>query len=303
MKIIDMHMHCRPSDEAPDSGALLEQMRDAGVWGGAIFSTAPRDPDFASGPDVFARTRDVLSRTEGRRDRLFPFLFINPNEPDALEGARAAVREGIAGFKMICASYRVSDKNSMELLGLIADSGKPVVFHTGILWDGRASSENNRPLNWEAMLEIPRLRFALAHCSWPWTDECVALYGKILNSYVRDPDISCEMFFDLTPGTPEIYRRGLLEKLFLTGYDVPHNIMFGSDCSAPGYNSAWTARWLRVDGKIMDELGVPDKVRQLIYHDNFMRFIGEYPKDFSHISPVPDSLNQWSLEREREYRA
>lgn len=28
------------------------------------------------------------------------------------------------------------------------------------------------------------------------------------------------MFLDLTPGTPEIYRRDLLTKLFTIGYDV-----------------------------------------------------------------------------------
>ena len=64
----------------------------------------------------------------------------------------------------------------------IAKLNVPVIFHTGILWDGRVSSNYNRPLHWESLLPITNLRFSMGHCSWPWVDECIALYGKFLKS-------------------------------------------------------------------------------------------------------------------------
>lgn len=79
---------------------------------------------------------------------------------------------------------------------------------------------------------------------WTEGNECIALYGSILNAYVQRPECSAEMFFDRTPGTPPIYRRDLLYKLFHVGYDVPHNILFGTACSTGDYNSAWAREWL-----------------------------------------------------------
>ena len=78
------------------------------------------------------------------------------------------------------------------------------------------------------------LRFALAHVSWPWVDECLAVYGKFLNALTRRRELSVEMFIDTTPGTPRIYRQEVLTKLMTIGYDVEHNILFGTDCVARG---------------------------------------------------------------------
>ncbi len=74
----------------------------------------------------------------------------------------------------------------------------------------------------------------MGHCSWPWYDECIALYGKFLNALEKDG--APEMFFDLTPGTPVIYRRDLLTKLFTVGYDVPDNIS-EDDCNSWNVNT------------------------------------------------------------------
>lgn len=295
MRKYDMHIHTRP-DVAPDPQALIAELDAAGIWGGALFSPAPGSRPFEGLPLIRQRAETALRWSAPYPDRLYPFLFIHPHEPDAIAGAREAAQMGIAGFKLICTDYSVNDPECITLLETIAALNRPVVFHTGILWDGRVSSEASRPLHFEAMLDIPRLRFALAHCSWPWIDECIALYGKVLNSYVRDPDVSSEMFFDITPGTPVIYREELLRKLFTVGYDVPHNILFGTDCSAPGYNSEWSLKWQRIDGGVFDTLGVPQRIRSWIYEDNFLRFLGKTQKDFTHISPVPDGLESWSLD-------
>lgn len=180
----------------------------------------------------------------------------------------------------------------IEVLKYISKVGKPVFFHSGILWDGQNSSKYNRPANWEALINIKGLRFSMGHCSWPWTDECIAVYGKFLNA--ASIGNKAEMFLDITPGTPEIYRRDLFAKLFTIGYDVGNNIFFGTDCNAESYNSRWFLKWCEIDKNLLDELGVSKKIRENLYYNNIMRFLGKYPsKEKAHI-PVPDNANFWS---------
>jgi predicted TIM-barrel fold metal-dependent hydrolase len=123
-------------------------------------------------------------------------------------------------------------------------------------------------------LEVEGLRFCLAHISWPWCDELVAVYGKFLNAYTSRPDLTVEMFVDITPGTPPIYRRDALAKLFCSGYDVEHNVLFGSDCDANDYNVAWVQEWMERDQGIFRELGLAQESIDGVYGVNLKRFLG-----------------------------
>lgn len=282
MQIWDMHIH--NFGGKPDPAALLEKMEKAGVFGGCVFSDWPQNGDFDT------RLEAVLKWTEGYPDRLFPIMWIHPYEPDVFENIHKAVKRGICGFKMICTDYDVYEETPMALLKEIAALGKPVFFHSGILWDGEVSSNHNRPLNWEALLKIKGLRFSMGHCSWPWIDECIAMYGKFLNAGGEN---NAEMFFDITPGTPEIYRRELLTKLFTVGYDVGDNILFGTDASADSYRKEWCTKWLRIDGAIMDDLGVSREYRQKLYRDNLLRFLGKTGESHRPVGPACDDDKQW----------
>lgn len=292
MKRFDMHIHC--GDQPIDPEKLLAQMDACGIYGGVLFSHYPvgYQPDGWSAQD---RIEQVLNLCKNHPDRLFPVLWIHPKEPNVLAVVEEAAAKGILGFKMICNNFYVSD--CLELIQKIRDLNKPIIFHSGILWDGGDSSKYNRPLNWECLVDMKGLRFSLGHCSWPWIDECIALYGKFLNAYANG--MGAEMFFDATPGTPEIYRKELLTKLYTVGYDVEDNVMFGTDCTASDYNHAWAGKWLKVDGAILQELGANDELYQKLYHDNVLRFLGLKPRDFVHTSPVCDGDTAWKIGKER----
>lgn len=294
MKIFDMHIHAKNTNSSPES--LLSSLETAGIYGGCVFSSPPREQnmeeEYNGVLDFDARVAEVLSWCEGYEERLFPVLWVHPAENNILENVERAAKAGIAAFKLICNDYYIYEEKPMALLRKIASLGKPVIFHSGILWDGRVSSAYNRPMNFEALLSIENIRFSMGHCSWPWIDECVALYGKLLQAKTLGG--SAEMFFDLTPGTPKLYREELFEKLYTLGYNVGDNVMIGFDCYADEYNSAWPKDWLKFDGAIMDTLGVSLENREKLYHKNLLRFLGKTADAVQIEPPAMDDSRPWS---------
>lgn len=296
MQIFDGHIHALHTRPEPER--LLAQMAQVGISGGCVFSNAPRIPGdmegtlFGEGTDFETRMEELRGWTEGYEDRLFPILWVHPDEENVMEKLDMAVQAGVCGFKMICNNFYVYEEKCMRLLRRMAQLGKPVIFHSGILWDGGVSSKYNRPLYWEALRDIPGLRFSLAHCSWPWIDECVALYGKFLNAHIRGN--SAEMFFDITPGTPRIYRQELLTKLYTIGYDVGGNILYGTDSYTYNYPQGWVSSWLETDEEILLELGISKENQQRLYHDNLMRFLGKTGQAQVHMVPKQDEIQDWS---------
>ena len=141
-------------------------------------------------------------------------------------------------------------------------------------------------------MDIEGIRFSMGHCSWPWIDECIALYGKFLNA--RAVGRSAEMFFDLTPGTPKIYREELFGKLYTIGYNVGDNVMFGLDSSVHQWSAAWAADWLKTDGIIMDELGISLENREKLYEKNLLRFLGKTKTTVEIESPATDGAHTFS---------
>ena len=294
MKIFDSHIHARMTEINPSD--ILEKMNKAGVYGGCIFSNKPNNPQDPVYRTVYSfeeRMNEVLSWTKDYEDRLFPVIWIHPDEENIIENLHIAKENGICAFKMCCNDYYVYEEKAMRVLREIAKLDMPVFFHSGILWgEGAASSKYNKPLNWEPLLAIEGLRFSMGHCSWPWIDECIAMYGEFLNALINKN--TAEMFFDITPGTPKIYREELLTKLYTIGYDVGNNIFFGTDANAFNYNYSWTADWLETDRKIMDKLGVSAENRQKLYYDNLLRFLGKTEVKIKHISPECDDSHSWT---------
>ncbi|MBQ8696781.1 MAG: amidohydrolase family protein [Clostridia bacterium] len=289
MKKFDMHTHLAYAEGDAD---IIERLDAAGLYGACVISAPPVEHKSHNGVPFEERLAGILDYVSRAGDRLYPILWVHPDEENVLRNVEIAAERGIAGFKMICNSYYVYEEKSMALLRKIASLNKPVLFHTGILWDGRFSSDYNRPLNFEALIDIEGLRFSMGHCSWPWIDECIALYGKFLNA--RLGRNTAEMYLDITPGTPEIYREELLTKLFTIGYDVGGHLLFGTDCFVENYNSDWAKKWLDTDRRIMDKLGVSKACREGLYHNNLMNFLGISKSESEIKAPNFDNANAWS---------
>lgn len=265
--VLDGHIHIHGSQPGSQKD-LLARMRKAGVDGGILIS-----PHRGESGDYRRRLDRMFNLTRGH-PLLFPFFWIDPMEKTAFKQVDEAIRMGVKGFKVICAGYNPYDERPMEVFRKIASRGKPLQFHSGILWDGTPSSNNNRPANWECMLAIPGVRFSLAHISWPWCDEHVAVFGKLQAAGNRGKVRSCEMFIDTTPGTPPIYRLDALTKVFKTGYQVSERVFFGVDSHAPAYGFQYARDWLARDRKILAKLKVDAQTRKNYFSENLKRFVG-----------------------------
>ena len=275
--VIDGHVHIRKGDVKPIE--LLGKLRESNVSGAVLISLNPSE----GSPDY--RMANMMEWTEGHKG-LVPFFWIDPMEPNAMEQVMTAIGQGAKGFKIICDSFYPGDDKCISVCKTIAEADKPILFHSGILWDGKPSSEYCRPVHFESLLKIDGLRFSLAHIGWPWVDEMIAVYGKFLNFRTMNPENKTEMFIDMTPGTPMNFRKGALENLIGTGYDIWDNMIFGSDCNANDYNEEWVESWITTDNDIFSGLGIDLEPREKVFGGNVRRFIENgQGKTFKNQSP------------------
>jgi predicted TIM-barrel fold metal-dependent hydrolase len=197
-------------------------------------------------------------------------------------------------LKVICSRHAPSA--GLPVYQEAAKYDLPVLFHAGILWDGLESGKYNRPCEFECLQEVYGLRFALAHIAWPWTDECVALFGKLQNgcrSYGRKLDF----YIDDSPGTPDIFRRQVFRNFAFIGYDLTDKLIFGVDSNVHNYNWEWGKYMLDFDREMFADLNEefktfngylavesfkdggerPDLNRlfENSIHKNLLRFLGE----------------------------
>ncbi len=270
--ILDGHIHI--FEKTDNHEACMQRLELAGVDGGIILSLPPDSfQKLAPTGTASERLEDLFSWCEAGNN-LFPFFWIDPVEANAVAQVNMAVERGVVGFKVICDRYYPGDRRALPVFRKIAEHQRPILFHSGILWDGKPSSIYNRPAGFEALLEIKGLRFALAHIGWPWCDELIAVYGKFLSAARLEPDSAVEMFIDLTPGTPPLYRRDALTKLLTVGYDITRNMIFGTDCSTNDYNVEKAGEWIARDTAIYQDLAITDDVVTQIFSGNLKRFLG-----------------------------
>lgn len=275
MKRIDCHLHIRTQEGQDSPAALLEKLHRGGFDGAIVLSDHPAS--FQDEPGEPLRENgerlDLLLALTSASPDLYPFYWIDPTEPDALAQVDTAVSRGAAGFKVIPNHFFVGEEGPMAVWRHIAAKGKPILFHSGILWDWSVSASFTRPLNFEPLLFIPGLRFAMAHVAWPWCDEMTALYGKWNFLHQTLGDGAAELFVDLTPGTPPSYREEVLTKLFGTGYD-PFHIMSGLDHYTNDYSSGRALEWTKWDMAIYQKLDLSREITDSIYGGAALRFVG-----------------------------
>ena len=138
MKIMDSHTHL---GFAKTEKTIKEYIGNIEIAGACVFSPPPLEYDPQIGKDFYTRLKEVINFTAEYKDILFPIVWIHPYEEDIFKKIDICAEKDIAGFKIICSNFHVGEEQVIEVLKHISNIGKPVFFHSGILWDGQNSSK------------------------------------------------------------------------------------------------------------------------------------------------------------------
>ena len=209
------------------------------------------------------QNEEVAQLAADNADILIPFASIDPAKGRlGAREARRLVRDfGIKGFKFhpTMQGFYPNDRMAYPLYEAIAEEGAITLFHTGQTGVGSGMKGGNgmrlkysNPMYLDDVaVDFPDMPIVLAHPSFPWQDEALAVAQHKPNVYIDLSGWSPKYF-------PEIlvrYANTLLKKKMLFGSDWP--------MIAP-------EKWLDA----FDKAAFKDEVRPLILKENAMRLLG-----------------------------
>lgn len=278
---LDMHVHAEVSNAGQDS--MTPQRRAAAnAYFGADRHGLPTlaqiadyyreramacvvftvDAEAATGvPPV---PNDEIARAAAANpDVLIPFASIDPARGRAgVQEAHRLVRQaGVRGFKLHpnVQEFFPNDRVAYPLYEACQELGVPVVLHTGLTGVGgglpggggvRLKYSNPMAVD-DVAVDFPELTIILAHPSFPWQDEALAIATHKANVYI-----------DLSGWSPKYFPEQLVQ---YANTLLKDKVLFGSD-----YPLLTPDRWLADFAK----LPIKPEVRPKILKENALRLLG-----------------------------
>ena len=254
MRIVDCHVHIQGD---VDAAALLGHLDANDVDRIIVLSECERVS--------IQKTRANLLRAKAlfdtAPDRLTGLAWVNPTLPGAAVLAAEALTDmGFAGIKLIPDHWYAHEQRLEPFWEKLHELKASVLCHTGILYGFDDGSRFCRPLWLEKLLHYPNIRFAMAHISWPWCEECLAVMGR-MRAAVRYQSEGWQSYVDLTRGTPPHIRKQALANA--VAFCGPEHLMFGTDSTIPG-GLGKQPEHMEIDLAIFDELGLDDAQKERI---------------------------------------
>ncbi|MGH6924868.1 MAG: amidohydrolase family protein [Propylenella sp.] len=206
---------------------------------------------------------DVARIAAENGDIMIPFASIDPakGKAGAREARRLIADFGIRGFKFhpTMQAFYPDDRNAYPLYEAIAEAGAIALFHTGQTGVGAGMRggmgmklKYSNPIHLDDVAaDFPEMRIVLAHPSFPWQEEALAVA-------IHKPNV----YIDLSGWSPKYFPPVLIQ---YANTLLRQKMLFGSD---------WPAitpdRWL-ADFRNID---IRDEVRPLILKENAARLLG-----------------------------
>ncbi|MFG3345719.1 amidohydrolase family protein [Streptomyces sp. NPDC048018] len=206
---------------------------------------------------------EIAESCAAHADALIPFASIDPHKGRAgVREARRLVEEyGVRGFKFhpSIQAFSPNDPLAYPLYEAIEELGVPALFHTGqtgigagVPGGGGIRLKYSDPLLVDDVaVDFPELRIILAHPSFPWQDEALAVATH--KPYV---------YIDLSGWAPKYFPPQLVRYADTLLKD---KVLFGSD-----YPVITPDRWLADFGR----LDIRPEVRPKILKENAARLLG-----------------------------
>ena len=206
---------------------------------------------------------EIAELAAANSDVLIAFASIDPAKGKlGAREARRLVRDfGIRGFKFhpTQQAFYPNDRSAYVLYEAICEAGVPALFHTGqtAVGAGMPGGMNMRLKYSNPMLlddvaaDFPDMKIVLAHPSFPWQEEALAVATHKPNVYI-----------DLSGWSPKYFPKILVQ---YANTLLKHKMLFGSD---------WPAitpdRWL----SDFEKLEIKPDVRPLILKQNAVKLLG-----------------------------
>ncbi|WP_196259778.1 amidohydrolase family protein [Pelagibacterium limicola] len=249
------HSPFRHPPTIPETAAYYRERKIAAV----IF---PVDAERETGYRRYAN-EEMAELAADHSDILIPFASIDPakGKLGAREARRLVEDFGIRGFKFhpTYQGFYPNDRAAYGLYEVIEEAGVPALFHTGQTGVGAGMHGGNgmrlkysNPMYLDDVaVDFPDLKIILAHPSFPWQEEALAVATHKPNIYIDLSGWSPKYF----PPILVRYANSLLKE----------RVLFGSDWPA-----IMPDRWLAD----FEKLDIKPEVRSLILKENAMRLLG-----------------------------
>jgi predicted TIM-barrel fold metal-dependent hydrolase len=205
---------------------------------------------------------EVLAAAAANPDVLIPFASVDPHKGKL--GVREAIElieRGVRGFKFHpnTQAFWPNDRAWYPLYEVIAEAGLIALFHSGTTGIGAGMpggggvrlKYSNPMLVDDVAADFPELDIILAHPSFPWQEEALAVA-------VHKPNV----YIDLSGWSPKYFPEILVR---YTNTLLKDKMLFGSD-----YPLITPDRWLAD----FEKLEIRDAVRPLVLKENAARLLG-----------------------------
>ncbi len=195
-------------------------------------------------------------------DALIPFASIDPakGKMGAREARRLVQDYGVRGFKFhpSMQGFYPNDRKAYVLYEAIQEAGVPALFHTGQTGAGAGARGGmgvrlkfSNPLYLDDVaVDFPDMPIILAHPSFPWQDEALAVATHKPNVYI-----------DLSGWSPKYFPANLVQ---YANTLLKDRVLFGSD-----YPAITPDRWLAD----FEKLPIKPEVRPKILKDNAVKLL------------------------------
>jgi predicted TIM-barrel fold metal-dependent hydrolase len=206
---------------------------------------------------------EVAEVAAEHNDVLIPFASIDPakGKMGAREARRLIQDYGVRGFKFhpSAQGFYPNDPKAYVLYEAIAEAKLPALFHSGQTGVGarkrggmgiRLKYSNPMFLD-DVAVDFPDMPIVIAHPSFPWQDEALAVATHKPNVYI-----------DLSGWSPKYFPTNLVQ---YANTLLKDRVMFGSD-----FPALTPDRWIAD----FDTLNIKPEVRPLIMKENAIRLLG-----------------------------
>ena len=277
---IDVHVHAERNAQEPQDPVTEDLLAAASSY----FGSAPIQPSAQEVADYYRErsilavvfnvddeagmgrrrlgSREVLEVVQANADIMIPFVSVDPHKGKlGVREASELIEAGARGFKFHpnTQAFWPNDQAFYPLYEVIAEAGLIALFHSGTTGIGAGMpggggvhlKYSNPMCVDDVAADFPELKIILAHPSFPWQEEALAVA-------VHKPNV----YIDLSGWSPKYFPEILVQYI---NTRLKTKMLFGSDFPliAPD-------RWL----KDFEKLPIKDEVRPLVLKDNAAKLLG-----------------------------